>query len=222
MKYLPIVIMLVNFKTPFSIRLSSFKTGKQHQDRLSHERQFDCYPLVTVERVRWSFVEDSLVQRKKNLTISHISIYSQNAFQTILCFPKQCFPAKNGLFRSKFSVNSAKIRRITPFFIYTQRKGDLKVAQTGQRARKCLINDSTRNTSIFTEKGKESFPKGKTLFNSTDSLMSKHFTHTNIPFSTAWFVKHDESAQNSLNVYYMNNKSMILTQYLKNLITLFI
>ena len=96
------------------------------------------------------------------------------------------------------------------------------MALTRQRARKCLINDSTRNTSIFTEKGKESFPKGKTLFNSTDSLMSKHFTHTNIPFSTAWFVKHDESAQNSLNVYYVNNKSMILAQYLKKLITRFI
>ena len=96
------------------------------------------------------------------------------------------------------------------------------MALSRQRARKCLINDSTRNTSIFTEKGKESFPKGKTLFNSTDSLMSKHFTHPNIPFSTAWFVKHDESAQNSLNVYYVNNKSMILTQYLKNLITRFI
>ena len=40
-------------------------------------------------------------------------------FPNYFVFSKIVFSAKNGFFRSKFSVNSAKIRRITPFFIYT-------------------------------------------------------------------------------------------------------
>ena len=83
-------------------------------------------------------------------------------------FSKIAFSAKNVLFRSKFRVNSVKICRITPFFI-DLRKGNLKVALSRQKARNCLINDSTRNTLIFMEKGKESFQKGKTLFNLTNS-----------------------------------------------------
>ena len=122
-----------------------------------------------------------------------------NAFQTILCFPNQRFPPKMAYLGLNLVSIPQKYFKLH-LFLQTQRKGDFKVALSRQKARKCLINDSTRDTSIFTEKGKESFQKGKTLFNSTDSYMSKHFTHTNIPFSTAWFVKHDESAQNSRNV----------------------
>ena len=54
-------------------------------------------------------------------------------------------------------------------FFIDLRKGDLKVALSRQKTRNFLINDSTRNISIFTEKGKGSFQKGKFLFNSTDS-----------------------------------------------------